>query len=175
MLGEHGALNLCGLSNLAKVRLPLQFLVEAQPENEFCITDLELALPPSVKHLTVWADMDSVKYWGRPAISLLAAGPPPTSYVPYVPRQLALEFMGFVSGLLTDHFRHLKEATYCYGDQALDTTCQCIADTLCSRCVALQILDLHVSDESSTQMQILSSNCQSRGVCLRTLQEQFED
>lgn len=173
VVGDHGVLNLGGLNKLTKLRLPLHFLVEMQPGNQPFITDLAVALPPSVQHLTVWADIDSVRYLGRRATNLFAAGPHPLTSLPYHPRQSALDFMGSVSGLLQGHFERLKEVTYCYGDKALDTVCQCNADTLCNRCEASQFLEIHAADDSASQMQILTSISEMRGVCLYTLQEQF--
>lgn len=172
MLGEHGVLNLGGLNKLTKLRLPLHFLVETQPGNQPFITNLAVVLPASVQHLTVWADVDSVRTWGRRA-TLLGAGPPPMTSFPYHPRQLAVDFMDSVSGLLQGHFEHLKEVTYCYADQALDKACHCNADILCNRCEASQLLEIHATDDSATRMQILNSIAEIRGVSLCALQEQF--
>ncbi|KAI3394411.1 hypothetical protein diail_2823 [Diaporthe ilicicola] len=177
MLGEHGVLNLGGLNNLAKIRIPLPSLVEAQPGSDPFLTDLELVLPPSVTHLAVWVDMDSWRNWAGPAATTMLAGlPPPNEIQEFHPRQSALDFMGSVCGLLSSHFKGLKEATYCYGDEALDTACRCSAlDELCSHCLATEMLDVHGSGESLSQMRILSSIAEARGVCLRAVQEPLED
>lgn len=175
MLGEYGVLNLRGLKKLTKLRLPLHFLVEAQPGNAPFVTDLKQVLPPSVEQLTVWADTDSVRHWGSGPTTLMAAAPPHLAVVPYHPRQSALDFLGWVSGVLTTHFKHLKEVTYCYADQALNMVCQCNADTLCNRCEACQLLDVHATDDSSARIKALSLSFETRGVCLRISQEHYED
>lgn len=176
LLGEHGVLEFGGLDKLTSVRLPLHSLVEAQPGNELRITDLAVALPSSVEHLTVWADADSVRSWpGVPAPNPPAPGPPPAPAVAYRPSQSALEFMESIYSLLGSHFKHLKEVTYCYGGQAPDMVCLCIADMLCRRCEALQLLDLQATEDSATRMGVLASDSEARGVCLRTLEEPFEE
>lgn len=170
-LGEYGVLNLGGLNKLTKLRLPLHFLVELQPGNRPFITNLAVAIPPSVQVLNVWADVDSVRNLVR--TSPFGPYPIPMTSLPYYPRQLALDFMVSVSGRLDGPFKQLKEVAYCYGDQALDTVCECNADTLCNRCEASQLLDIYATDDLAYQMHILSSMSERNGVCLWTSQEQF--
>lgn len=173
LLGEHGVLNLAGLNRLTKIRLPLHFLIEAPAGNEPFIPELSVLLPRSVEHLTVWANMDSVRVWGVEPFS--AAGPPPAPALAYHPGRLAVDFMDAVHDLLAGHLNQLKNAAYYFGDPVMDTACQCDADTTCSRCEALQLLDVQAADDSATRMGMLASNFGARGVCLRVLQEQIEE
>ncbi|KAG8167722.1 hypothetical protein KVR01_003411 [Diaporthe batatas] len=176
LLGEHGVLSLGSLDKLTHVRLPLHCLVEVQTGSELRLADLSVVLPPSVKHLAVWADLDSVGSWDKgPSTGMFSSGPPPTPGVSYHPSESALEFMESVCSLLTSHFKHLEDATYCFAGKALDMPCECDGDTLCSRCEALQLLDVRAIEDSATRMGILASESEARGVRLRTLQEPIEE
>lgn len=158
-LGQHGVLNLASLDKLVKVRLPLRFLVEIPSGQEPFVTNLELALPPSVKELTVWADTDSVG----------------TYYKPYHPRQLALDFLRSVCSHTAHHFKALKNVTYCYGGKELSAACRCDNDAPCSHCEASQALDPHADDDSLAWLQILSSRLEDHGVSVSALKDQEKD
>lgn len=171
-LGPHGVLNLASLSELVSLRLPLHFLVEMQINHHSFITDLCLALPPCLKQLTVWADMDIVRRLG---ITILNSA---TFEIesPYHPSESVLDFLDSVAGHVTDHFKSLKEVTYCYRDRELGRPCHCDKDTPCERCLASRLLDPHANHDSSARMQILSSRLKDRGVsCLSTLEDQDQD
>lgn len=169
-LGPYGIINLAGLSELVTLRLPLYFLVEMQPGVDPFIPDLALALPPSVKHLTVWANMDCVR---RSEVTAFAD---PRMHATnddiYNPRQSAVSFLESISDRVADHFRHLKDVTYCYGDPALLTECHCDDGTPCGRCEASNFLDPYADDNSSARIQILSSNFEDHGIRLRIMEGQ---
>lgn len=165
-LGEHGVINLAGLNELVKVRLPLRFLVEMPRGQEPFVTNLGLVLPPSVKDLTVWAAMESVGTNGRPTF---------TNDLPYRPRQSVLDFLRSVSGRTADHFRALKKVTYCYGGKELSAACRCDNGAPCSHCEASEALDPHAVDDSLAWLQILSSRLEDHGVSFCALQEQEKD
>lgn len=166
-LGPYGIINLAGLNDLVTLRLPLYFLVEMQPGVEPFIPDLTLALPPSVKHLTVWANMDCVR---RSEITATHPRWHTTNDPIYNPRQSAASFLESISGRVADHFKHLKDVTYCYGDPALLTECHCDDGTRCGRCEASNFLNPYAVDASSSQMQILSSNFEDHGIRLRIME-----
>lgn len=169
-LGPYGIISLAGLSDLVTLRLPLYFLVEMQPGVDPFIPDLALALPSSVTHLTVWANMDRVTRSGITAFvdPLMHA----TNDNVYNPRQSAVSFLESISSRVADHFRHLKDVTYCYGDPALLTDCHCDDDTPCGRCEASKFLDPYSVDDTSARMQILSSNFEDHGIRLRIIEGQ---
>lgn len=169
-LGPHGVLNVAGLNNLVNLRLPLYFLVEVRSDYSSFITDLGLALPPMVERLTVWADMDIV----RQSVVTISHLPASQIISPYHPSQSALNFLDSVSARATDDFKALKEVTYSYRHRASSTACSCDEDVTCGRCEASQLLDPYAVDDSSAQMQILSSRFEDHGVRLRVLQEQAE-
>lgn len=169
-LGPYGVISLAGLSNLVTLRLPLYFLVEMQPEVEPFVPDMAQALPSSLKRLTVWANMDRVTH------SKVTTFPYP--YIRFAndhvfhPRQSAVTFLESISSRVADHFRHLEEVTYCYGDKELLAACCCEGETTCNRCEASEFLDPHAVDYSSARMQILTSDFETRDICLRTMETQ---
>lgn len=169
-LGPYGVISLAGLSDLVTLRLPLYFLVEMQPEVEPFVTDMAQALPSSLKRLTVWANMDRVTHskvttfadpWIRSA----------NDHV-FHPRQSAITFLEAISSRVPDHFRHLEEVTYCYGDKELLAACCCDGDTTCDRCEAWEFLHPHAVGASSARMQILTSDFATRGIRLRIMEAQ---
>lgn len=169
-LGQHGVLNLASLNELVNIRLPLHFLIEMQPGKDPNVSDPGHVLPSSLKHLTVWADMDAVRSWG---ITDWFANYPRTG-PSYYPSQLALDFLESVSARVTDHFNQLKEVTYCYRDEALRETCQCSPYISCSHCDALELLDPYEVLDSSALMEVVSSRLEAHGVRLRFVEEQAE-
>lgn len=171
VLGQHGVLNLAGLNELVNVRLPLHFLVEIQPGKDLFVADPGHVLPSSLKYLTVWADMGSVRSWGATGLFL---NHPRTGPL-YDPSQLALDFLESVSACVTDHLNKLKEVSYCYRDKALRMSCHCSEYLLCSPCVASGFLDPYEVPDSSALMQVTSSHFESHGVRLRIVEEQVED
>lgn len=169
-LGPYRVINFAGLSELITLRLPLYFLIEMQPGVEPFVPDLALVLPPSLKHLTVWANMDRVT---RSRVAAFAD--PLTSFTNdhvFHPRQSAINFLEAISSRVSDHFRHLEEVTYCYGDKELLAACCCDGDTTCNRCGASEFLNPYAVDDSSARMQILTSDFENRGIRLRTMEAQ---
>lgn len=169
-LGPHGTINLADLGELVSLRLPLYFLVEMQRGRDPFVPNLAVALPPSLKHLTVWANMDCVRR------SKVTAFADPFKHTAtdrqYHPRESAVEFFEAVHSRVADHFRHLDEVTYCYGDQELRADCHCDGDIPCNRCEALSFLDPYAVDASSAKMHFLSSKFEDAGVRLRITEEQ---
>lgn len=169
-LGPYGVISLTGLSDLVSLRLPLYFLVEMQPEVEPFVPDMAQALPSSLKRLTVWANMDRVTH-----SKVTTFADPWTRFSDehvFHPRQSAMNFLEAISSRVPDHFRHLEEVTYCYGDKELLAACCCDGDTTCNRCEASRFLDPHAVDDSSARMQILTSDFETRGIRLRIMEAQ---
>lgn len=169
-LGPYGVISLAGFSDLVSLRLPLYFLVEMQPEVEPFVTDMAQALPSSLKRLTVWANMDRVTH----SKVTTFANPWTTSTDGRIfhPRLSAINFLEAISSRVSDHFKHLGEVTYCYGDKELLAACCCDGDTTCNRCEASEFLDPHAVDDSSARMQILTSDFETRGIRLRAMEAQ---
>lgn len=167
-LGKHNVLNLSGLNELVRVGVPLHFLVRRRPRHPPFVTNLSLVLPPSVKYLTVWADRESVRTWVRKDLRLsdLMADPQ------YSPRQMALKFLDSVSTHVSDHFKALKEVTYCYRNMEFFKRCCCNGEAWrCSHCAAERRLDPRAVDDSLASLQDLSSRFEGHGIRLSVVGE----
>lgn len=172
-LGPHGVINLAGISELLTLRLPLHFLIEMQPGVEPFVPDLALVLPPSLKRLTVWANMDRVRHSKVTTFADPWSGSA-NGHV-FHPRQSAINFLEAISSRVSDHFKHLEEVTYCYGDKELLAACCCDGDTTCNLCEAWEFLHPHAVGASSARMQILTSDFETRGIRLRAMEAQVYD
>lgn len=177
-LSSRGVLNLAGLNNLERLRVPVYFLVETQPGNKLVVTDPALALPSSLKHLALSAEENCARYlaaYEGTTISEsfdLRRGIEDEPFLTYPSWYAAFDFLEAVSGCAANHFGGLKEVIYSYGAVLLFDACHCHDNLLCICCEVLQSLKPSANyDVWISRNKNLYSDLRGHGIRLHVVEE----